>query len=119
MVASKWLIVLLACPILAFGQRSDSANTVNTKRLKLVTIGGTIGYGAALAGLSHLWYADSESQPFRFFNDNAEWKQVDKVGHFFSSFYFSYGTARALQWCNVPSRKSDLIGSLVGFGIML
>lgn len=119
MVASKLLVVLLACPILAFGQRSDSTNTVNTKRLKVVTIGGTIGYCTALAGLSHLWYADSESQSFRFFNDNAEWKQVDKVGHFFSSFYFSYGTAKALQWCNVPSRKSDLIGSLVGFGIML
>ena len=85
----------------------------------MLTIGGTVVYGATLAGLSHLWYSDSESQSFRFFNDNTEWNQVDKVGHFFSSFYFSYGTSRALQWCNVPPKKSDLIGSLVGFGVML
>ena len=32
---------------------------------------------------------------FDFFNDNGEWKQVDKIGHFYSTYYFSYGTSRA------------------------
>ena len=119
MVVNKYLLVFIFCPLLAFSQTSDSSYTVNKKKLKLFAIGGTVAYGATLAGLSRLWYADSESQPFQFFNDNAEWKQVDKLGHFFSSFYFSYGTSRALQWCSVPSKKSDLIGSLIGFGVLL
>ena len=119
MAASKLLFLLIVCPILTFGQQSDTTNSISKKRLRIVTIGGTVGYGAALTGLSHLWYSDSESQSFRFFNDNAEWKQVDKVGHFFSSFYFSYSTSKALRWCNVPAKKSDLIGSLVGFGVLL
>jgi hypothetical protein len=119
MVVNKWILFFLICPLLSYSQIPDSSQTVNRKRLKAFTIGGTVAYGATLAGLSRLWYADSKSQPFQFFNDNAEWKQVDKLGHFFSSFYFSYGTSRALQWCNVPSKKSDLIGSLVGFGILL
>ena len=119
MVASKWLVPLLLCPCLAFSQVADSLNTVNKKRLRAFTIGGTVAYSATLVGLNHLWYSDTESQAFRFFNDNGEWKQVDKLGHFFSSYYFSYGTSRALRWCNVEPKKSDLIGSLVGFGIML
>ena len=119
MAASKWILAFVLLPALAVGQVQDSLYAINKKRLRVLTIGGTVAYGATLAGLSHLWYADSESQSFRFFNDNAEWNQIDKAGHFFSSFYFSYGTSRALQWCNVSQKKSDLIGSLVGFGVML
>lgn len=119
MELSKWILVLLIFPFLTVAQPIDSTQLVNKKRLRTFAIGGTVAYGATLAGLSHLWYADSKSQPFQFFNDNAEWKQVDKLGHFFSSFYFSYGTSRALQWCNVNKKKSDLVGSLVGFGVML
>ncbi len=116
---NKWILVLLVCPLLATSQVPDSTYKVNKKRLKAVTIGGTVAYGAALVGLSQLWYADSESQPFQFFNDNPEWKQVDKFGHFFSGFYLSYGASRALRWCNVKPKQSDLVGSLVGFGVML
>lgn len=119
MEVSKWILVLLTFPFLTVAQPIDSTQLVNKKRLRTFAIGGTVAYGATLTGLSHLWYADTKSQPFQFFNDNAEWKQVDKLGHFFSSFYFSYGTSRALQWCNVNKKKSDLVGSLVGFGIML
>ena len=119
MGGSKWLLILLTCPLLSIGQSVDSTHAVNKKRLRTFAISGTVAYGVTLAGLSHLWYADTKSQPFQFFNDNAEWKQIDKVGHFFSAFYFSYGTSRALQWCDVPKKKSDVMGSLVGFGIML
>jgi hypothetical protein len=104
MGVNKWTLVLLFCPMLATSQVPDSTYKINKKRLSVLTIGGTVAYGAT---------------PFQFFNDNSEWKQVDKLGHFFSSFYFSYGTSRALRWCNVQPKKSDLVGSLVGFGIML
>ncbi|WP_276374396.1 DUF2279 domain-containing protein [Chryseolinea sp. H1M3-3] len=119
MGASKRFLILIFFPLLGYSQAFDSTLTINKKRLRAFTIGGTVAYGATLAGLSYLWYSDAERQSFQFFNDNPEWKQVDKVGHFFSSFYFSYGTSRALQWCRVPPAKSDLIGSLVGFGVML
>jgi len=119
MAANKWIFLCIFFPVLAFGETQDSTKAINKKRLRTLTIGGTVVYGATLAGLSHMWYSESESQSFRFFNDNAEWKQIDKFGHFFSSFYVSYGTSRALQWCNMPPKKSDVIGSLVGFGVML
>ncbi len=76
-------------------------------------------YGVTLFGLNQLWYQNADQQSFRFFNDNREWKQVDKMGHFFSGFYFSYGTSRALKWCNIPNRKADLAGAITGFAVML
>ena len=116
---SKWILLLFFSPFFALCQQADSVRSVNKNRLRAMAISGTVVYAGTLAGLSHLWYADSESQSFRFFNDNAEWKQVDKVGHFYSAFYFSYATSKALTWSGVQQRKSDLIGSLVGFGVML
>ncbi len=118
MVAIKWLLLLVLLPSLASGQ-ADTTASVNKKRLRSFALGGTVAYSVSLAGLSHLWYSNSKSQAFEFFNDNAEWKQVDKFGHFFSSFYFSYGTSKALQWSNVNKNKSDLVGALVGFGVLL
>lgn len=119
MAVSKWMLFLIACPLFATSQAIDSTVHVNKTRLKIVTIGGTVAYGATLIGLNQLWYGDAERQSFQFFNDNAEWKQIDKLGHFYTSFYFSYGTSRALRWCDVQPKKSDLIGSLIGFGVML
>jgi hypothetical protein len=120
MAASRWLVALMLVPVLVAGQVVDPLpKEINKKKLRAITLGGTVVYSLSLVGLSHLWYSDAESQSFRFFNDNEEWKQVDKFGHFFSSFYFSYGASKALQWSNVERRKSDLIGSIVGFGVML
>lgn len=100
------------------GQVRDSIEA-NKSRLKAFAISGAVAYGATLYGLHHVWYKNNERQSFRFFNDNAEWKQVDKLGHFYSAFYFSYGTSRALQWCNVKENKSDLAGALTGFLVLL
>ncbi|RAV99195.1 DUF2279 domain-containing protein [Pseudochryseolinea flava] len=100
-------------------QPVDTASHVNKKRLKRLVWTSSAAYGVTLVGLHQLWYKNAEQQSFQFFNDNPEWKQVDKLGHFFSTFYFSYGTAKALKWCNVPDRKADLAGALTGFTVMI
>jgi uncharacterized protein YfiM (DUF2279 family) len=119
-VNKRAIFLLLAfCPFLSIGQPSDSSTQVNKKRLRHLAIGAGATYGVTLIGLNQLWYKDSERQSFRFFNDNAEWKQVDKLGHFYSSFYLSYASSKALRWCNVPPAKSDLIGALAGFAVLV
>jgi uncharacterized protein YfiM (DUF2279 family) len=72
-----------------------------------------------LYGLNELWYSQNPKQSFSFFNDNAEWKQVDKVGHFYSTFYLSYASDAALRWAGVKERKAAWIASLVAFGAMI
>ena len=101
----------------SFSQKSDS--TINHKRLKRYSRSFAAGYGLSILGMHYLWYKDSPRQSFAFFNDNAEWKQVDKLGHAYTSFYLSYSASLALNRCNVPARKSDLIGAVTGFMILL
>lgn len=89
--------------------------SVNRKKLKTLVVASAVGYTGAVATLNYVWYKDTDRQPFQFFNDNAEWKQVDKAGHFLSSFHLSGISSRALTSCNVDERKADLIGALSGF----
>ena len=61
----------------------------DTLELNKITRLGGIGYGLALGTLGAAWYADQGFENFKFFNDNAEWKQMDKVGHVFGTYHFS------------------------------
>jgi hypothetical protein len=120
MKLNKFIVVIsISIPSFAFAQPLQDSVVVNKKRLSTFVIGSSIAYGATLVGLNELWYKDSQRQSFQFFNDNAEWKQVDKIGHVYSSFYFSYGLSRALQWCDVKPRKADLTAALTGFLVMV
>jgi len=119
MEVNKWIILFLFIPALGISQVRDSAYHYNNKRLRHFTIASSIAYSATLVGLNNLWYNGSPKQHFRFFNDHKEWKQVDKLGHLYSSFYLSYATARALQWCSLPQRKANIAGSIAGFALLL
>jgi uncharacterized protein YfiM (DUF2279 family) len=111
-------ILLLTCK-LAFTQSIDTLSSVNSKRLNTFIITASVGYGVTLVGLNQLWYKNTERQSFQFFNDNAEWNQVDKLGHFYSAFYFSYGTSKALKWAGLSEKKSALWGSLTGLAVLI
>jgi hypothetical protein len=120
MTAPIKIIALLLFPLSLLAQTQDSLihRSVNKKRLRIVTAVSGIGYTATMLGLSELWYKDTKQQSFTFFNDYDEWKQVDKVGHFYAAFYTSFGMSNALRWCDVEQKRSALIGSLTGFLIM-
>lgn len=101
----------------AFAQ--GDSTSVNKRRLTTVAVTTGLGYTAGIIGLSHLWYSQSERQSFHFFNDNAEWKQMDKAGHLFSGYYLSYATSRALQWCDVQTSVADIAGAITGFALLM
>src|SRR5690348_7211514 len=77
----------------------------NRKRLNLLRYGGASVYGASMLGLSKVWYSQSARQSFHFFNDASEWKQMDKVGHFYNTFQLSSITYRALSWAGSNEKK--------------
>jgi len=122
MVRIRFLFILISfLPTSLIAQYADSTTTqpINSRRLATFVTSASVLYTGSLIGLSELWYKESEQQKFQFFNDNSEWKQVDKIGHFYSTFYISNGTARALRWGNVKQSKADLIGALTGCLAML
>ena len=94
------------------------SDTLNKKRLKTLVISETAIGSATLIGLNQVWYADYPRSNFHFINDNAEWLQMDKVGHVFSSYHLGSFGANALKWSG-SSRKSQLIyGSTLGLAFM-
>lgn len=94
------------------------SDTLNKKRLKTLVISEAAIVTATLVGLNQVWYADYPRSEFRFINDNAEWLQMDKVGHVFSSYHLGSLGANSLKWAGA-SRKSQLIyGSTLGLGFL-
>jgi len=83
-----------------------------------VVISESVIGAATLVGLNQVWYADYPRSNFHFINDNAEWLQMDKMGHVFSSYHLGSFGANALKWSGA-SRKSQLIyGSTLGLAFM-
>lgn len=50
----------------------------------------SIYYVGSIYFLSNTWYKDKEKVPFHFYNDNEGYLQVDKFGHMFGSYLYSY-----------------------------
>jgi uncharacterized protein YfiM (DUF2279 family) len=89
------------------------------KRLKTFVIAGSAFYATTLTGLYFLWYQDGLESKFRFANDNADWQQIDKVGHFYSTFHFSNATAEGFRWAGLKEKKAIFWGAVTGIGVML
>jgi uncharacterized protein YfiM (DUF2279 family) len=101
---------------LVFRPRLSAKDSINSRRLKTLLWGGSAFYAATLTGLSVIWYDDYTK--FRFFDDNAEWKQVDKVGHAFTAFSFSQASLFAFEWVGMSRRKAGFWGAMTGMLLM-
>ena len=104
----RLLLILILTSTFIKSKAQDSTNT----KIKPLIVTSAVVYTGSLIALDQLWYADFERESFHFFNDNNEWKQVDKIGHFYSSFHISHGYYNLLQWANVNEDKAIFWGSI-------
>ena len=86
----------------------------NQKRIRLVAAANIAAYGGTLIGLNAIWYSKYPRSSFHFFNDDAEWQQMDKVGHVYSAYTESRATMEAWRWAGLSREKSIWIGGLSG-----
>lgn len=107
------LLLLLIRTNGAVAQVQTDTSTVNTSRLIAMGAAFTAGYTAMLVSLNKSWYS-GERTDFHFFNDNSQWKQVDKAGHFWAAFHESRAGIDMLRWAGVPEKKAILLGGLTG-----
>jgi hypothetical protein len=84
-------------------------------RLPLLAAGLGLGYTTGLVILSKTWYRQSPKSGFHFFNDNPEWQQMDKAGHFYGAFQEGRLGIDALRAAGLPERKAIWYGGLLGF----
>lgn len=114
----KLVIVVLICSF-GFTNLQGQTDSLTDKRLNKLLLYGGVGYGVTLATLSQAWYADQGLSHFRFFNDNPQWKQVDKIGHFYSTYQFSRISNALLSKTGLEEKKSVLWSSIIGAGLLL
>lgn len=111
----KTFLFLMTIPFLSVAQPDT---TVNRKKLIIATTSVGVAYTTSMIVLGNAWYKDAPRESFHFFDDSHEWKQMDKVGHFFSAFHVSDNASLVLQSCNLQRKKSDIIGAITGFAIL-
>ncbi|PXY45625.1 DUF2279 domain-containing protein [Flavobacterium hydrophilum] len=93
----------------------EPSDTLNKRRQNTVIISEATLASATLIGLNQIWYADYAKSDFHFINDNDEWLQMDKVGHFYSAYHLGRFGAEALNWSGASSKNQLIYGAGIGF----
>ncbi len=102
----------------AIYSRAQDTTAINYRLRKQIVVGGnTVAYTSLMTGLYSLWYKDFLFQKFQFFNDNAQWKQMDKVGHSFSCYYEGVAGIEMMKWAGYSKKQYSLIGGSYGLFI--
>lgn len=94
------------------------SDSINVLRKKTVYVGESVVFGAALIGLNQLWYKDYPKSNFHFINDNNQWLQMDKVGHFYSTYHLGRVGVEMLAWSGASKKEQLIYGSTLGFGFL-
>lgn len=71
-------------------------------------------WAGVLYGLSMMWYEHSGQMGFHWFNDNQAWLQVDKFGHFFTTFQEARLMMLMWQWTGMSQKRASVAGMLGG-----
>lgn len=87
------------------------SDSLNKKRAIIVSSSITTVWAGSMIGLSQLWYKDIPKSKFHFFNDNKEWLQMDKAGHFYAAHKINQLTSDLFKWSGVNDKTSLFIGT--------
>ncbi|NMM47125.1 DUF2279 domain-containing protein [Marinigracilibium pacificum] len=110
-------ILFFSITSLCFGQHQLSESypdSIDKKKL-IKTIG--IETGTYLAGISFLqfiWYKDHDRVPFHYYDDSKGYLQMDKAGHAFGAYRYSYSAYYALRAAGVSKKKALIYGGPTG-----
>lgn len=90
----------------------------NKKRVQLVSYSLAGAYVLSMTGLYQLWYKDYPLQKFHLFNDNSEWLQLDKSGHFASTYYVGKWGIGLMDWTGMNHKKAVWMGGSIGMAFL-
>ncbi len=106
----------------AFGQKDtlgfwDNPDSLHKGRFWTAAGTGLVVYTGAIIGLNHLWYEDYPRTSFHLFNDGAEWQQMDKAGHMFTTYFESDWVYHVARWTGMNRKSSIWTGAAVAVGL--
>lgn len=119
----KWIFVwfILLFNLLTFNASSQALkSSKDTSVIEKGTLYKALGftgayYTTSIFVMNNTWYKDKEIVPFHFYNDNAGYLQVDKFGHMFGSYVYSYIGYFGLLKLGATRKESLIFGSTLGF----
>lgn len=119
MKASKVTLVIILILSISLNSYSQKSDTLNSKRLIPLVASTAVVYGGSLYSLNKLWYSQDDRTSFRWFNDNPEWLQMDKAGHFFAGYHISSISNEGLIWSGVDEHKAMWWGAATSLIMLL
>ena len=111
------ILLFILSSFLSNGQRVfEKSDTLNNKRFIGITTSITTIWAGSMIGLSQVWYKDIPKSKFHFFNDNNEWLQMDKAGHFYTAYKINQLTTNMHLWAGIKKKNSLIIGTGISIG---
>ena len=101
-------------PAQEFELVKDSGNLEKNTLVKAMAFTCTY-YATSIYVMNNTWYKEKEKVPFHFYNDNAGFLQVDKFGHMFGAYVYSYLGYFGLLQLGANRKEALLFGSTLGF----
>lgn len=86
----------------------------NKKKVQTMAIANVALYGGSMVGLYAAWYKNYPQGKFHVFNDFAEWKQVDKIGHVYSAYTMGKFSMELWRYTGIERKKRIWIGGISG-----
>lgn len=112
------LICFITCSLLNQDMFSQK-DSLDKTRLHYFIAGESIVYAGTMTGLYYLWYDGYDHSSFHWFDDSNEWLQMDKAGHFYTSYYFNKAICSGYKYGKMSDRKSVIFSTATGFMFML
>ncbi|MDO8999354.1 MAG: DUF2279 domain-containing protein [Bacteroidota bacterium] len=97
--------------------KSDTLPNYKNRKIILATTSSAITVGS-LIYLREAWFKQYSTGKFHFFNDNNDWLQMDKAGHFYSNYQASRLMMGAFKWAGFNRKQELFIGGSIGLVYM-
>jgi hypothetical protein len=109
------LLMVVTLPVQLSAQSgSDSAGNhspLSNRSRQWLVAGAHAGiWAGTYIALNKAWYADYPRSGFHFFNDDAEWNQMDKGGHTWTAYQLARVSAATWKWAGLTDRKAVWLG---------
>jgi uncharacterized protein YfiM (DUF2279 family) len=109
------LLLMPAMPVPAScSDGSSPCDTISKGRLYRTLTFSAAGLAGATLLLNKAWYSKYDRSSFHFYDDRKEWLQMDKAGHFFTSYSISLAGIGLMRNTGIENRKAVWYGGLYG-----
>jgi hypothetical protein len=110
-------VIYIVCMGSAFAQSSffTPADSLHKGRVIGLSTGLGAVYTGSMIGLNQLWYANNPKTSFQFFNDNAHWLQMDKMGHGYSAYWIQNRSYALFRWSGMKKSTSLWLSGAYSF----